>query len=164
MDLKDIEESIYYRAQHYIRLRERTEKEISDYIKRKLEKYNFTPTTIDEILHKIIQKLIDDELIDDNRFVNWWVQQRNYFKPRGIFLLKQELQNKGVQKDTINHYFEDNPIKELDLAKEALHKKSKTLFGFSGKEQEKKALDYLLRRGFSYTIAKKAFEDWSEKL
>lgn len=163
LELHEIEEILFNRAAHYIRLRERSEKEMDAYLQKKIKIYYLSEKEINELVQKIISRLKELDLLNDKRFIEWWVGQRSYFKPRGSYLLRQELQQKGADRDEISFYFEDNKIDELLLAKEALAKKMRSLETLSLKESEKKALSFLMRRGFSFSIAKKAFEECKEK-
>jgi regulatory protein len=164
LNLKEIEDILFNKAARYIALRERSEKEITVYLSKKIERYHLLSEENEELICKVIEKLKELELLSDKRFIDWWVTQRSYFKPRGSYLLHQELQQKGVNRDEINFYFEDNKLNELELAKKAIEKKLRTFSALSTQEQEKKCISFLMRRGFSFSIAKKAFEDLREKM
>ncbi len=163
MELKEIEELLYNRAYNYIRLRERSEKEISNYLKKKIKKYSLNSTEENNIAISIIKRLQEAEVLNDSKFIDWWVNQRSYFKPRGTYLLKQELQAKGVKNDDIKDYFIENNIDEKELAFKALLAKSKIIKDLSHEEAFKKALSFLMRRGFHYELSKKTFEEWWQK-
>lgn len=139
------------RAYHFLKFRLRSEKELCDYLIRKK-----APA---DLIEKIINKLKESKFIDDKEFIKWWVDQRNYFKPKGRFVLKQELLRKGIAKDMIDEFFynlENN--NEGGLALKALEKKRPVFERLKGKERYQKAINFLLRRGFSFDSAKKAFE------
>src|SRR3972149_6548743 len=64
-------------------LRPRSEKEIKDYFKRK---------KVHESLHEeLTNRLNRLELIDDEKFAKWWIEQRQNFKPKPKRILNQEL-------------------------------------------------------------------------
>lgn len=139
------------RAYYFLKFRLRTEREMRDYLIRKKAQA--------DLIEKIIKKLKESKFIDDKEFIKWWVDQRSSFKPKGSFVLKQELLRKGIEKDLIDNYFnsaeDDN---EEGLAVKALEKKKASLGRFKGKVRYQKAVNFLLRRGFSFDVAKKAFE------
>lgn len=138
-------------AYHFLKFRPRTEREMRDYLIRKK-----TPA---DLIEKIIDKLKESKFIDDREFIKWWVDQRSYFKPKGQFILKQELLRKGIAKDTIDDFFDNiQDNNEEGLAVKALEKKRPSLERLKGKERYQKAINFLLRRGFSFDSAKKAFE------
>lgn len=139
------------RAYHFLKFRLRTEKELRDYLIRKK-----APA---DLIEKIINKLKKSKFINDKEFIKWWVDQRSYFKPKGRFVLKQELLRKGIAKDLIDDFFENYENNDEDgLAIKALEKKRPSLERLGEKERYQKAINFLLRRGFSFDSAKKAFE------
>ncbi|MDH7475999.1 MAG: RecX family transcriptional regulator [Microgenomates group bacterium] len=144
------------RLQRFLKIRFRTEKEIRDYLKRK--------KAPEKAIEKIINQLKEEEIINDQQFIKWWVDQRNDFKPKGSFALKQELLLKGIDKELLDNFFAGrDENQEIELALKAIKKKQKTL-GFNKKgEHNQKIINFLLRRGFSFEIAKKAFEIFQKK-
>lgn len=140
----------------FLRIRNRTEKEIRDYLEKKIKKNQrayFSPFFI----NKIINQLKREGLIDDKKFIDWWVEQRNYFRPKGRILLTQELLAKGVAKETVDRYFEENRQDEFFLAKKALEKKLKLFQQLSPLKRKEKIVNFLRRRGFDYQTIEKIF-------
>jgi len=138
-------------AYFFLKFRLRTEKEIVKYLERK--KNNFTP----EIIEKVVTQLKEQGYVDDEKFIKLFVTQRNKLKPKSAFALSRELQQLGVDRDLIDAFFEQNPEDEKNLAFLALQKKQQTFSRLDPKTRFKKAISFLLRRGFSYEIAKKTY-------
>lgn len=138
-------------AYFFLKFRLRTEKEIVKYLERK--KNNFIP----EIIEKVITQLKEQGYVDDEKFIKLFVEQRNKLKPKSAFALSRELQQLGINKELIDAYFEQNPENESNLALLALQKKQQTFLHLDPKTRFKKAISFLLRRGFSYEIAKKTY-------
>lgn len=161
MDKKQLLETLLQKCYRFLSLRNRTEKEMRDYLGKKIQRFKLNNPQ--ELIEKAIQQLKEQDLIDDKKFIEWWVEQRSYFKPKGPFVLKQELLEKGVAHDLIRQYFEENKIDELALAKQVLQKKQKTLVNLEKEEKFKKASEFLMRRGFSYELAKKTFRSVFEE-
>lgn len=147
---KELEEVFIEKCYRFITIRNRSEKEVRDYLHKK--------NCPSHLVERLITRLKNEDLVDDKKFISWWVEQRSYFKPKGSFILKQELLRKGVAKDLIDQYLQENQLDELTLAKTALPKKIKSWQGLNQEEKHKKAINFLLRRGFSYEVAKKALE------
>jgi regulatory protein len=105
-----------------------------------------------------ISSLKKQGLINDQEFVKLFVNDRLRFKPRSVFLITRELEKLGVSKDIIQEYFEQQTPDEIRIAIDALQKKQNTLHFTDKKNHFKKAISYLLRKGFSYSIAKQAYE------
>ena len=138
-------------AYFFLKFRLRTEKEIVKYLERK--KNNFTP----EIIEKVVTQLKEQGYVDDEKFIKLFVTQRNKLKPKSAFALSRELQQLGVDRDLIDAFFEQNPEDETNLTFLALQKKQQTFSRLDPKTRFKKAISFLLRRGFSYEIAKKTY-------
>ncbi|PIY69455.1 hypothetical protein COY90_00555 [Candidatus Roizmanbacteria bacterium CG_4_10_14_0_8_um_filter_39_9] len=138
-------------AYFYLKFRLRTVAEVSRYLKKK------SPFFAGEIADKVIAQLTTEGLLNDERFVSMYIHDRTLLKPRSPFLLKLELSKLGVSKDIIDAYFEKNQTDELPLAYDALKKKLIRFQRLEEKIRNKKAIAYLLRKGFSYDTAKKAY-------
>lgn len=110
----------------------------------------------------VLDKLITTGTINDKSYIMLWVEDRMHFKPRGSRLLKKELQLRGINKDDIDAYFENNIIEEKQNAIKALQLKYKLKFENSFLFR-KKAIQFLIRRGFTYEDARSAFEDFANK-
>ena len=90
-------------------VRPRSEKEIRDYFRRK---------KVHESLHvKLFEKLRHFELIDDEKFAKWWIDQRANFKPKPKRILIQELRIKGIDKEIIDKVMGVEVVDEEKMAK-----------------------------------------------
>ena len=89
-----------------------------------------------------IPKLIELDLIDDQKFARWWVDQRVRLNPRGNIALKTELMQKGIDREIIDSVLLSKD-QEIDLAKKLLAKKNL---------DKPRAQRFLLSRGFSSDI------------
>jgi len=141
------------RAYHFLSYRPRSEKEIYDYLGKKKLK--------DEEKEKIIKKLKEEKLIDDLEFARWFLEQRQTFRPKGSYALRQELRQKGIGEKIIDQVL-PNKEEELSLAKKALVKAEKKYASFLGREKKEKLMAYLRRRGFSWEAVKKAVDEREE--
>lgn len=107
-------------------------------IKQRLTKTNADTKTID----RVINNLIDQNLLNDQEFAKWWVEQRIKFRPRGNFALTQELTQKGIDREIIDSVLLTKE-QEIRLAKKLLAKKNL---------DKPQAQRLLLSRGFSPDI------------
>lgn len=139
-------------AYFYLKFRVRTEREMIRYLERK--KNNFTP----EVIEKVITQLKEQGYINDEKFVKLFVAERNKLKQKSAFALSLELQKLGINRELIDAFFEQNQPDETNLALIALQKKHQTYSRLDSKTRYKKAISFLLRRGFSYDIAKKTYK------
>ncbi len=133
-------------ALKFLSFRRRTEKEIRDKLKSKGFDEKSIKSTID--------KLKGYDLINDSEFATAWVKERLAYKPRGKKLLRQELWKKGIEKEIIDQVTEELCQDEDKSALELLQKIKKRYQNLEPKVARRRMLSLLLRRGFSYEIAK----------
>jgi len=133
-------------ALKFLSFRRRTEKEIRDKLKGKGFDEKSIKSTID--------KLKGYDLINDSEFATAWVKERLAYKPRGKRLLKQELWKKGIRKDIIERVTDELCQDEDKSASELLEKTRRRYKNLEPKVARRRMLSLLLRRGFSYEIAK----------
>src|SRR4051812_25780120 len=77
----------------YLTIRNRSEKEVRDYLLKKQAE----PAVIDSI----IKLLYEQKFLNDENFARSWIRSRARFKPRGKPVLVMELAQKGIKKDII---------------------------------------------------------------
>ena len=148
-------------------LRQRSEKEIRDYLrtlsfKRKLKgQEEISNLAIDSLIDKLKKK----EIISDEKFARAWVEARRKSKHKGERAIRQELLQKGINKEIIDLIFKDNTdYKEEELAQLTLERKIKIWKSLPSLEFKKKAYDFLFRRGFDYNIIRSVVEKILKKL
>lgn len=156
---KDVAKALN-RAYFFLRFRPRTKSEIERYLQKKSEKfYHWTP----DIIPLAIVRLEELGFVDDIKFVASYIATRNTFKPKGQRAIAQELTRLGVEKDNIDTYFADNPPPEEDLAYKALQDHWGRFIRLDKRKRFEKAAAFLMRRGFSFTTAKKVIEQFEQK-
>lgn len=129
-------------------LRPRSKKEVDDYLKRK---------KVHESLHQeLFEKLTHLELIDDQKFAKWWVEQRQSFKPKPKRVLQMELLKKGIDRQTIDDVLSVEEIDEVRMAKDLLRKKAYKWKGLEKRVLRQKISSYLAGKGFSWEVIEKA--------
>lgn len=155
---KDLMQRYCGKALNLIARRPRSTFEIKEYLKRKLYKEEGS----EKFIKALIKKLKEKGYLNDFGFAQWWVENRVRFKPRGKFLIVQELRNKGIKSDIIKRVIESaglNKSKEYRLALELGEKKRRILGNINDLKKRKKFMDYLLRKGFSYDITIKVLNE-----
>jgi len=125
------------KAINYISYRERSEKEIEDYLKNKGIK--------EVITQKVLSDLKKANLVDDRKFASVWVKNRNKNNPKGNFALRMELKEKGISNSEIEKILQSVDEKEnaLKVFEKAARKYGKE------KNSKEKISGYLQRRGFN---------------
>ncbi|MEK7061586.1 MAG: RecX family transcriptional regulator [Patescibacteria group bacterium] len=128
-------------------LRPRSEKEISLWLRRK--------KVHESLFNKLFDRLNHLELINDEKFAKWWVEQRQAFRPKPKRILNNELRMKGISSETIKKVLGEETIDEEKMARELLDKKMYKWKNLNGFELRQKMSQYLAQKGFSWEIIEK---------
>jgi len=145
-------ELIYIQAQdialHYIAYKMRTEQEV----RKKLFEKEYTEYIIERVIHF----LIEYHYIDDMKYCKSYIKQRLQCNPKGVYVLKMELKQRGIKQSIIDKAIENSDVDELNDAIKLLQKKCLYLDDIDEKNK-KRLFAFLQRRGYSYDIIKEAF-------
>lgn len=148
-------------AFRYLANRSHSEKEL----KLKLKNKGFAENLIDEVL----EELKAAKFIDDEQFALSFSRSRINSKQMGARLLRQELWQKGIEKEivdkTVKLIYQDFP--EEKLAASLVEKRKTKYKNLDAFEQKKKLHDFLIRRGFNWEIVQKMLEKlkpWENKI
>lgn len=136
------------KALRFLSYRPRSSAEITQYLAAK----EIEP----QIIEQVIAWLIQHNLLDDQAFARYWVDQRETFKPRSAWALRHELRQKGVDPKTI-----DEVVSEIDEVTSAYQAASSRVgrWGNLPKEQFRvKVGRYLQGRGFGYEVIQQVTE------
>lgn len=128
-------------------VRPRSEKEVTDYFRRK--------KVHESLQDKLLEKLKHLELLDDEKFAKWWVEQRQAFRPKPKRILDQELRIKGVNKEIIQKTLGEENVDEEKMARELIEKKSYKWKNLPTREAHQKMSQYLAGKGFGWDIIEK---------
>ena len=139
-------------------IRQRSEKEIRDYLKilSFRNKIKDEEELSDVVIETLITNLKKKGLINDEIFAREWVNARQRSKQKGRTAIKSELIQKGIDKEIIENVLLESGGEEKEklLAVQSLEKKARVWKGLEELEFKKKAIDFLIRRGFDYSLAK----------
>jgi regulatory protein len=136
------------RLVRFATVRPRSLKEVIDWMRRKeIPKSNFD---------KLVQKLQNLGLLDDEKFARWWIDQRLEFRPRPVWVLRSELMSKGVEKKIIDKVLEERLVDEKVLAERLVRKKMRMFRTGDPKKAKEKVTAFLLRKGFKPDVVREA--------
>lgn len=144
-------DKFYNKTLNFLSFRPRSEKEIKDYLVGK---------KCDDITtEKIITKLKEYKFLDDKEFTRWWIEQRTLIKPKATRVIKFELKQKGIDKDLIDSFFEND--EGSDLAK-ALKLAEKKMPRYAKIEDRRKVYEklgrFLASKGFNWDVIKEVID------
>ena len=139
---EDARERAYQQAMLFLSYRARSEKEI----RQNLLKHEIP----EEVIEDTLERLRKAGLANDNDFARAWVENRNTFRPRSKKALAIELRQKGLDDEAIQASLSD--VDEEALAYETGLKRATRLKALERSEFRKKLSEFLVRRGFSYSV------------
>ena len=136
----------YIRAVDLISRRIRSEKELRDYAFRK--------SWSKENLEKVIERLYEHRLLDDEKFAESFVRSRANLRNFSIQKMKFELIKKGITNEIIEKVLHRNEdFDEDESLKKMIVKKRRNY------DDERKLVAYLARQGFPYDKIRKALDE-----
>ncbi|GMK42262.1 regulatory protein RecX [Paenibacillus sp. CCS19] len=145
---EDNQYKAYAMAINYLGFRPRTSKEIERYLQRK----EIEP----EPIAYAIERLEQERLIDDEDYARRFAESRLRSGGKGRLMIKQELQMRGVDKQTADAASRDlGREAEQAVADQAAVKKWRSMTG-EIYDKRRKLAQFLLRRGFPMDVAMQA--------
>lgn len=151
---QDNVEMAYQRALHFINYKPRSEHEVRQKL---LSKGDAA-----DIVEPVLDKLKNHQLIQDESFARFWVENRITFRPRSYRLMAYELRQKGVTQEVI-----EDALSEVESESELAYRAVKRRAGRFERDDwrifKRQAVAYLSRRGFNYaTSAPAVLRIWEE--
>ena len=140
---------LYTRSLEYALTRPRSQREMRDYLYRKTRD---TPTkeggikkgVSKELTERVFNRLIDKGYVDDEKFTQFWVENRNLRKGTSFRRLKAELAAKGVSGSIVEEFLDKSERQEIDELRKVVAKKAAKY------DDPQKLIGYLVRQGFRY--------------
>ena len=150
---RDEAEVAYERALTFLSYRPRSRAEIEGYLRRK--------EASAAVVQIVVARLTEAGLLDDQAFAQYWVQNREQFRPRGSRSLRFELRIKGVPDSLAEQAVET--IDEAESAYRAAQARAQRMRGLERKVFRSRLGGFLQRRGFTYEIVKETVDRlWKE--
>ncbi|MGB1253612.1 MAG: RecX family transcriptional regulator [Candidatus Promineifilaceae bacterium] len=141
------------RALNFISYRPRSSAEI----RRNLAKKAFEEPAIEQAIAFL--KRID--MLDDLKFAEYWIDQRESFKPRSEMALRMELRQKGIAREIIDEAL--GAVDEEVSARRAAEKRLSRLEHLPKDQFRLKMMRHLQSRGFRYGIIREVTDQlWQE--
>jgi len=146
-------EKAHEKALRFLEPRPRSVAEVKEHLRKK----KFPAEIIDETL----ARLKDAQLLDDDAFAQYWVENRETFRPRGGRALRFELKRKGVPDAAITEAIGD--VDETDGAYRAVETRAQRWRALERRAFFEKVTAFLVRRGYAYDLAKQTAKRlWDE--
>lgn len=153
LEAKGSLETAYSKCLDYLSYRPRSRAEVDTFLQKR--------GMSEDQIEAIAQRLERAGLLDDEAFAQFWVENRERFRPRGLRALRYELRNKGISDDII-----EQALVSLDVSDSAYRSatsKARQLKHLDQPTFQRKIVEYLARRGFEYEVAQEtARRHWTE--
>jgi len=137
---------LYSQALGYCLKRPRSNKEIKDYLSRKIKVNNKAKDKILEVelIQRVQARLAQKGYLDDEKFARFWIE--NYQVKKGVSRRKlaSTLRAKGVEKTIVNVVLAETARHDLNELEKVVNKKRVHY------QDERRLIAYLVRQGFSY--------------
>ncbi len=111
----------------------------------------------DDIIQNVIDDLTEAKLIDDDAFAAYWVEQRETFRPRSRLAMRQELSQKGIDREIVAEALSD--MDEIDAARRVAQKQAGRWHTLPEAEWRTKLTRYLVRHGYPYDIVREVVDE-----
>lgn len=149
---------LYSRALMWALTRPHSERETSNYLhrvslprrKKNGELSDAIPSDIGE---RVLERLKEKGYVDDVRFTQFWIENRNLTKGVSRRKLSAELMTKGITGTLFNEVMSDSGRSEGEELKKMIAKKAARY------PDQQKLIAYLARQGFAYDDIKSALSD-----
>lgn len=146
---------IYTRALEYCLSRPRSSKEVKTYLYKKTihkidKKGQKIPGVSKYITERVYDRLLEKKYIDDEKFAQFWIENRFVKKGISSLRLKNELLTKGVSNDIIDNLIVESDRNDINEIKKIINKKR------AHYDDDKKLINYLMRLGFRYDDIKES--------
>jgi len=148
---KASEAKAYGLALRFLGVRLRSRRELLDYLDRKgCER---------EESEAALERLEGLGLVDDERFADAWIADRQAVRPRSKLRLGQELAAKGIAREVVDVALRKlEPEEEVGTLKALIRRKQK----LPAYKDERKLVAYLQRQGYRWGLIKEALGDLGE--
>lgn len=152
---QDTVQKAYHQVLNYLSYRMRTKEEVRQYLMKKEVDENH--------IEQILQKLIDQKLLDDEEFAKLFVHSRIRSSTKGPLLIQKELMNKGIA-ETIAHQSLNDYTYEIQMekAKNVVEKRLQKTSKHSFARQLEQSKATLQRKGFTLDVILDVIEQFQD--
>lgn len=154
----------YSKTLVYVLTRPRSQREVRDYLYRQTrtkvymvkgelkEKLGMSPTLSD----RIIERLVEKEYLDDRRFAQYWIENRNIKKGISEKTLRHELFNKGVSSAIVEAEMDSSGRNDKEELMKVVIKRQRLY------SDQNKFIKYLITKGYRYDLIQEVLSELRE--
>jgi len=111
----------------------------------KLLKKEYSP----EVCEQTVDFLVESGYINDRDYAERYTKDAINFKKQGVMKIKQDLAQKGIDREIINSVIDELDIDNSENLAKLIEQKTQKL-DITDKKQRNRLIGFLLRRGYKY--------------
>lgn len=123
-------------------------------LRTRLQRKGFEPPAIDAAL----ERLTNYGYLNDERFAELWIENRQAHRPRGKRMLEHELRQKGIDRQIVEETVGSMEIDDRAAALQVANKQLRRFESLPLPEQKRKLTGILARRGFDFGVIRATLE------
>ena len=161
--IEDLVDRVYLRVSEYAINSHKTSKDIINYCRELLYKKadDWFPKDLfnelkESLPEQILQKLIDNGIVNDKIYAEMFVEDRLKYRPRSKRMIISELIKKGINVEQAKETVENIEIDERKIIREILMKKYHT---DKITRQDNKKISFLAGKGFDWDTISDVLDD-----
>jgi len=147
---KDELQSAKAKAYEYLSYRQRTQKELEDYLLKK----EFKKNTVDNV----IELLREAGYVDDLDFARAYVRDKTTYKNFGPYRIRNELSQKGISKESVDTALQEEYHEEVQELVDLVKSKYSSILHDRSDKRFRRIGGFLQRKGHSYDTIKKVLD------
>lgn len=148
---------LYQRTLEWVLTRPRSKKETRDHLVQKNRQKEKSLQLEDEILEQVLLRLIEKGYVDDQKFAEYYVENRFINKGISKKRMRMELAKKGVDSNIVEKVLTDGSRNDEEEIKKIIAKKRR-------KYDDEKLINYLLRQGFDFELVRNLVQSLSDEM
>lgn len=153
----EVESKLYQKALNYLSFRMRSKQEMTTYLKKQAKVLDLPHQACDHL----VTQLESEGLLNDQVFAQMYLDDAQHLNAKGPKLIEQDLRQKGVQAEIINHVLENySEDQALANAHTLLDKYLRTKSKLSLQAAKDKAYQHLYQKGFTRDTIKKLLAEF----
>lgn len=138
------------KAYQYLSFRQRTQRELEDYLLKK----DFSRNTVETV----IESLKEAGYVDDLDFARTFVRDKTSYKSFGPYRIINELVQKGISKELIDQALEEEYHEELDELVDMVEARYSSILHDKSDKRFRRIGGFLQRKGHSYDTIRKVLD------
>jgi regulatory protein len=124
-----------------------------------IEKYLKLKEIPQSTIDLVLDRFAELGLLDDQEFADTWVRNRRSTRKSGPSVLRRELQERGVDSQSIATAIEAREGEDYDFARELAIKRLPSLMRYDPEARIRRLANFLIRRGYAPGLAFNVVKD-----